>query len=204
MPPDRDTSPINRQRATTRTGYAPVRFAPVIKGSVPAAPACRGIDPLITVVDGRGESMEGVSEGNFPASAGEGNFPASAGEGKTVRFRHHSAIAVAGIVAAIAAVPLASAAWYLAPVILVPLAVAVWAWRAGTDASPGGLRVRALLGDRRVPWSAVSELAADPRGRAVARLTDGRMLPLPAVRAADLPRLLAASGQDFSGTASAA
>jgi hypothetical protein len=112
----------------------------------------------------------------------------------TVRFRQHSAIAVAGLIAAIGAVPLASAAWYFLPAAAIPLLVAAWAWRSGTDADREGLRVRALLGQRRVPWSDVAELSGDDRGRAVALLRDGRQVPLPAVRAGDLPRLVAASG----------
>jgi hypothetical protein len=120
------------------------------------------------------------------------------GETYPVRIRQHSAVAVAAIVTTIGAVPLASVAWYWAPIAAIPLVVAVWAWRAGTDAGPTGLRLRALLGSRRVPWSEVSELAADRNGRAVAVLTDGRRLPLPAARAGDLPRLVGASGQQIS------
>jgi hypothetical protein len=112
----------------------------------------------------------------------------------TVRFRHHAALAVAGVVTVIAGVPLATTAWYLAPILLVPLAVAVWAWRAGTDADQDGLVVRALLGNRRIAWSEVAELTADARGRALARLSDGRGVPLTAVSGADLPRLAASSG----------
>ncbi len=112
----------------------------------------------------------------------------------TVRFRHHQATLVAAIVATIGALPLANARAYLLPVLLVPLAVAVWAWRAGTDADARGLRLRALVGQRRVDWEQVAELAADPRGRAVALLTDGQRLVLPAVRRQDLPRLVAAAG----------
>ncbi|NES28611.1 PH domain-containing protein [Micromonospora terminaliae] len=113
----------------------------------------------------------------------------------TVRFRHSQAILVAAIVAFLGALPLATARWWLLWVLLIPLAVGVWAWRAGTDADARELRLRALLGQRRVPWERVAELAADPRGRAVARLDDGETLVLPAVRAADLPRLVAATGQ---------
>ncbi|MGW5673384.1 PH domain-containing protein, partial [Micromonospora sp. NPDC003776] len=86
----------------------------------------------------------------------------------TVRFRHNQAILVAAIVAFIGALPLATARWWLLWVLLIPLAVAVWAWRAGTDADPGELRLRALLGQRRIPWARVTELAGDDRGRAVA------------------------------------
>jgi Bacterial PH domain len=114
--------------------------------------------------------------------------------GSKTRFRYNAAIAVAGLVTLIAAVPVASAAWYLLPILLIPLAVTCWAWLAGTDAGPDGLVVRALLGRRRIPWPAVTELGADARGRAYAMLTDGAAVPLPAVTATDLPRLVAASG----------
>ncbi|MEU7170550.1 MULTISPECIES: PH domain-containing protein [Micromonospora] len=119
----------------------------------------------------------------------------------TVRFRHNQAILVAAIVAFIGALPLASARWWLLWVLLVPLAVAVWAWRAGTDADARELRLRALVGQRRVPWNRVAELAGDARGRAVARLDDGEVVVLPAVRATDLPQLVAVTGQELSGTA---
>lgn len=112
----------------------------------------------------------------------------------TIRFRHHAAVAVAGLIGLVGAVPLASTAWYLAPLLLVPLAVVVWAWLAGTDAGPDGLVVRALLGRRRIPWSAVAEVRADARGRAYATLAGGAAVPLPAVTAADLHRLVATSG----------
>ncbi|TDB69602.1 MULTISPECIES: PH domain-containing protein [unclassified Micromonospora] len=113
----------------------------------------------------------------------------------TIRFRHHQAILAAAIVAVVGALPLATAAWYLVPVLLVPLAVVVWAWRAGTDADAGELRVRALVGERRIRWDQIVELAADPRGRAVARLDDGQQIALPAVRGTDLPRLVSVTGQ---------
>ncbi|MFI7022630.1 PH domain-containing protein [Micromonospora sp. NPDC049900] len=119
----------------------------------------------------------------------------------TTRFRHNQAILVAAIVATIGALPLAGARSYLLPVLLVPLAVAVWAWRAGTDADLAGLRLRALAGQRRIPWDQVAELGADPQGRAVARLDDGEQLLLPAVRREDLPRLVAAAGRGAPETA---
>ncbi|MEV1287229.1 PH domain-containing protein [Micromonospora sp. NPDC049679] len=119
---------------------------------------------------------------------------------RVVRFRPPQAILVAAIVALIGALPLASARWYLLPVLLIPLTVAVWAWRAGTDADSEGLRLRALAGSHRIPWPEVAELGPDARGRAVARLTDGRAIVLPAVRATDLPRLIGAAGQHISDT----
>ncbi|SCL29596.1 PH domain-containing protein [Micromonospora nigra] len=119
----------------------------------------------------------------------------------TVRFRHNQAILAAAIVATIGALPLASARSWLLPVLLVPLAVGIWAWRAGTDADARGLRLRALTGQAHLAWDQIAEFATDSRGRAVARLTDGRHVPLPAVRGADLPRLVAASGQDLTDRA---
>ncbi|MFG1778543.1 PH domain-containing protein [Micromonospora sp. NPDC049051] len=119
----------------------------------------------------------------------------------TVRFRHHQAYLAAAIVAFFGALPVAGARWYLLPVLLVPLAVGVWAWRAGTDADARELRLRALLGQRRIGWDRVVELAADRRGRAVALLDDGQQVTLPAVRGTDLPRLVSATGQTLPGAA---
>ncbi|MFG2056586.1 PH domain-containing protein [Micromonospora sp. NPDC048930] len=119
----------------------------------------------------------------------------------TVHFRHNQAILVAAIVAFIGALPLATARWWLLWVLLVPLAVIAWSWRAGTDADARELRLRALVGQRRVPWDRVAELTADARGRGVVRLDDGELLVLPAVRAADLPRLIAATGQELTDSA---
>ncbi|MEU7752139.1 PH domain-containing protein [Micromonospora sp. NPDC049101] len=113
----------------------------------------------------------------------------------TVRFRYNQAILVAAVIAFIGALPLADARAYLLPVLLVPLAVGVWAWRAGTDADARELRVRALVGQRRIGWDRVLELTTDHRGRAVARLDDGQQIALPAVRSVDLPRLVSATGQ---------
>ncbi|PTA46718.1 PH domain-containing protein [Micromonospora sp. RP3T] len=113
----------------------------------------------------------------------------------TVRFRPNQAILVAAIVAFIGALPLATARWWLLWVLLVPLGIGLWAWRSGTDADARELRLRALVGQRRVPWDRVAELAGDARGRAVVRLDDGQVLTLPAVRATDLPRLIATTGQ---------
>ncbi|WDZ87339.1 PH domain-containing protein [Micromonospora cathayae] len=116
----------------------------------------------------------------------------------TIRFRHSQAIVAAAIVAFIGALPVANARWYLAPVLLVPLAILVWSWRAGTDVDRREVRVRALLGQRRLPWERIVSLAVDPRGRAVARLDDGGQVLLPAVRGTDLPQLVAVTGQPLT------
>ncbi|WP_320065101.1 PH domain-containing protein [Micromonospora sp. RTGN7] len=117
---------------------------------------------------------------------------------ETVRFRPNQAILVAAVIAFIGALPLASARWYFVPVLLVPLAVAVWAWRAGTEADARGLRLRALTGQRRIGWERIVELTTDARGRAVARLDDGKWMVLPAVRGTELPRLVAVTGQPLA------
>jgi hypothetical protein len=117
----------------------------------------------------------------------------------SVKFRHNVGIAIAGLVAFFGAVPVATQGWYLAPILLVPLAVMVWGWRAGTDADADGVSVRALLGSRRLPWSRITGLVPDGR-RVVATLDSGGSVRLPAVTPADLPRLVAATGQDLVST----
>lgn len=119
------------------------------------------------------------------------------GRAGSVRFRYSAAMAVAGLVALISAVPIASARWYLAWILLVPAAIGVWAWRAGTDADRSGVVVRALLGSRRIDWSRITGLTPDERGRVHARLDNGALVRLPAVTVSDLPRLVAASGREL-------
>jgi hypothetical protein len=120
------------------------------------------------------------------------------------RFRLNAAAAVAAAIAIIGAIPLAATSWYLAPIVVIPIAVAVWAWRCGTDADAHGLVVRALVGTRRVPWTAIEALAPDDRGRVYARLTGGSALRLTGVTAADLLRLLAVTGAQMSATQTSA
>lgn len=119
----------------------------------------------------------------------------------TLRFRHNQALLVAAVVAFFGALPLAAARWYLLPVLLVPLFLGGWAWRAGTDVTAQGLCLRALAGQYRIRWDQIVELGADPTGRAVARLTGGQTVPLPAVRRDDLPRLVAVTERPEPGSA---
>ncbi|OLE23494.1 MAG: hypothetical protein AUG44_22110 [Actinobacteria bacterium 13_1_20CM_3_71_11] len=114
-----------------------------------------------------------------------------------VRFRHHSGLAIAGLVAFFGAIPVATYRWYLAPILLIPAAVAIWGWRAGTDADENGLTIRALLGQRRLPWSRIEGFA--PAGRRVhAVLPGGATIRLVAVTPNDLPKLVAASGEELN------
>jgi hypothetical protein len=123
------------------------------------------------------------------------------------RFRYNASIAIAGLIAFLGATPVATSgfvrtgpqpfyAYLLLVLLLIPAGVAVWGWRAGTDADAAGLRVRPGFRSHPIAWSQVSALV--PQGRRVsAELTDGRAVVLPAVAPADLPRLVAASGQSL-------
>lgn len=111
------------------------------------------------------------------------------------RFRPHGALAVAAAVATLGALPLVTTAWLLAPVLLVPLAVLVWALRSGTVADAAGLRVRALFGQRFVPWTEVEELAVQRHDRVVAVLGGHRSVWLTAVRRRHIPVLIAIAGR---------
>lgn len=120
------------------------------------------------------------------------------GRTAALRFRRSSAITVAAVILMISGLSLASwAPAYVLLVLLLPLAVAIWSWRSGTDADATGLRVRAALGTRRVAWTEVSDLRVDANGHVLAALTSGRALELTAVRPADLPALVAASGKEL-------
>ena len=114
-----------------------------------------------------------------------------------LRVRKSGALVVAALIALVSAVPFAGARWQLAPLLLIPLAVLIWALRAGTDVGPGGLRVRALLGSTEIPWSRVDQLASDERGRVSALLTDGKVIRLTGVTAANLPAVIAAGAQQM-------
>jgi len=118
-----------------------------------------------------------------------------------VRFRYPAPIPVAATVAFLGSLPMLMLGWYAIAIPLVPVVVAVWGLRAGTDADAAGLRLTALLGRRRIAWTDVAELAAGPRGQVLARLRDGTVLRLPAVRAPDLDRLVAAAGQQIGAEA---
>jgi hypothetical protein len=113
-----------------------------------------------------------------------------------VKFRYNVAIPIAGLIGLFGAVPFAATRWYLAPILLVPIAVVLWGWRAGTDADAEGVCVRALFGRRRWAWAQIDGFAPQRR-RVLAVLTGGGTVPLPAVGAADLPRLVAASGAEL-------
>ncbi|MDG4823472.1 PH domain-containing protein [Asanoa sp. WMMD1127] len=128
-----------------------------------------------------------------------------------VRFRPHQSILIAAFIGFVGILPIAfgpslpsdtnvtepssDVRWIFVPLLLIPIAVFVWVLRSGTDADASGLRVRGLLGTKRIPWSEVRELATDDRGRAVVLLRDGYAVTLSSVRRDDVNRLIEASGQ---------
>ncbi|WP_033340269.1 PH domain-containing protein [Catenuloplanes japonicus] len=115
-----------------------------------------------------------------------------------IRYRQSGPLAIAAGLATVGALGMPAANLWLAPVVLVPLSVAVWAARSGTDAGPTGLRVRALLGSRHIPWADVAEIAPGERGRVFALLTDGTVIRLTGVTARALPDLLKAGQQTLA------
>ncbi len=128
------------------------------------------------------------------------------------RFRYNVSIAIAGLVGFLGAVPLATAGfgdrsqaqpWYAYPlllILLVPLGVILFGWRAGTDANAEGLRLRPLgLGATPLAWSEIVGIVPQQR-RVYAILGDDRAVALPGVARTDIPRLVAASGQELAGT----
>jgi hypothetical protein len=114
-----------------------------------------------------------------------------------IKFRHNAAVSIAGVIAFLGAIPVATIRWYLVPILVVPLAVALWGAWAGTDADPAGVSVRALFGRRRWAWDQITAFVPSDR-RVHAMLQDGAAVPLPAVRPSDLPKLVAASGHELA------
>ncbi|WP_097318753.1 PH domain-containing protein [Paractinoplanes atraurantiacus] len=114
-----------------------------------------------------------------------------------LRVRKTGALLVAAGLAFLGAIPFAGARWELTPVLLIPIAFFVWAWRAGTDVYADELRVKALVGSTRVPWPRIAELAPDERGQVSALLDNGNVIKLTAVTSENLPRVLAAGGQEI-------
>ncbi|WP_067505499.1 PH domain-containing protein [Actinoplanes sp. TFC3] len=115
-----------------------------------------------------------------------------------LRVRRSGALVLAAFIAFVGTVPFAGVTWQLAPLLLIPLAVMVWAWRAGTDVFPEGLKVRALFGSTTLTWPQITAFAPDERNRISVRTNDNRVVPLTAVTTDNLPAVLAAGGQEVS------
>jgi hypothetical protein len=109
-------------------------------------------------------------------------------------FRVSPLVVLVALALAVCATPVAFGAPFLWLVYLVPLGIVVWALRTRTVADAEGLRVRRVVGDRRVGWDAVTALRLDDRSRVHAVLDGDDELPLPAVHVRDLHVLSLASG----------
>jgi hypothetical protein len=109
-------------------------------------------------------------------------------------FRVSPLVVLFALFLGVCAIPVAFGAPYLWLVYLVPLGIVAWTLRTRTVVDADGLRVRRLVGGRRVPWGALGGLRVDRRNTVHAVLTDGGEVTLPAVHVRDLPALAAASG----------
>jgi hypothetical protein len=74
-----------------------------------------------------------------------------------------------------------------------PLALAVWLVRTRTVVGPETMVACRICGSRRIAWSDLVGLRIDDRSRVSAVLRAGDDVPLPTVRARDLPVLVALS-----------
>lgn len=127
-----------------------------------------------------------------------------------LRIRRSGATWTAAVVVLVFVIPFAGSVFaelegltrlLLAPVavlaIAIPALIAAWSLRSGVDITAEAVTVKALFGSRTYPWAAIDGF--DLRGRTVyALLADDRRLPLPAVRAVDIPRLIVLSGGEIA------
>lgn len=74
---------------------------------------------------------------------------------------------------------------------LVPILAIVFIARTATVVDSGGITVRAVFGQRRLPWTELRGIAIS--GRNIYAVTDGGSVRLPCVRQADLATMAAAS-----------
>jgi hypothetical protein len=116
------------------------------------------------------------------------------GTAAVLRIRPSPAALPAVLVLTLCVIPLGTAAGWLFGLFAVPALALAWVLRAGVDVDPTGITVRALLGRRRIDWSAVAGLRAGDRGDLWLVLDGGRRLRLPTARARHLPLIAAASG----------
>jgi hypothetical protein len=128
---------------------------------------------------------------------------------KSVRFRRSGGVWLASLLTLVFVMPFAGSVFVeltettrllLAPVailaVLIALLSVVWSIRSGVDAGPDGLTVKALLNGRRVPWTEITGFDQQD-GKVYAVLRSGSRLELPAVRPVDLPKLVAAGGNEL-------
>lgn len=100
----------------------------------------------------------------------------------------------AALTTAICATPVAWAAPGLQAIYLLPLGFGWWVVRNRTTVDEERLVARGTFGRRVIAWSEVSAIKVVARGWLSARLADGSLVRLPAVRAGHLPALSVVSG----------
>ena len=98
---------------------------------------------------------------------------------------------------AVCVLPFAAASPVAALVLLLPLLAAVWVLRVGVDVDDAGITTRGLLGRRRVEWDDLAGIRVERSARLRLVTRGGREVPLPVLRARDLPRLAGWSGGRF-------
>ena len=111
-------------------------------------------------------------------------------------FRISPLMVLFALALAVCAIPVAFGAPYLWLIYVVPVAIVVWTLRTRTVVDADGMRVRRLVGGRRLPWDTVGGLRVDRRNTVHAVLTGGGEVTLPAVHVRDLPALAEASGDN--------
>ena len=97
------------------------------------------------------------------------------------------------VILLVCVVPIAGAAWWGLPLLLLPVLAAAWVLRVGVDVGPAGVTPRTLLATRTVPWEQVAGLRVGEDQELWLVTTTGTEVRLPVVRARDLPQLSAAS-----------
>lgn len=116
---------------------------------------------------------------------------------RRIRFRRHAAMPAAGVVATLGMLTIATARWWLLPLILIPLSFTVWAVRSGTDATDDGITIRKLFGSLLLNWSGIKGISVQDRV-IYAELADERSIPLPAVTPDGVSPLLEMAAQHQS------
>jgi Bacterial PH domain len=113
---------------------------------------------------------------------------------ETVRLRPSPAALPAVLVLALCVLPLATARPWLLVLLAIPLLALLWVLRVAVDVDGAGVTVRAVFGQRRIPWEEVSGLQVGRRGDLWLVRSGGGRLRLPTARARHLPVIAAASG----------
>jgi hypothetical protein len=136
---------------------------------------------------------EGPVEGPPRRVRGTMASVSSSGSTRAV-FRVSPLVLLFALAVAVCATPVAFGAPFLWLVYLVPVGIVVWTLRTRTVVDAEGLRVRRVVGGRRIAWDDATGLRLDGRGRVRVVLAAGGEPALPAVGVRDLHALAVASG----------